>query len=311
MLEPRAGEWHELLGDRAVAVRELVLVEARLDEGARDQRARRLGVARHALTEHARDLERVLVVEAGLAVARAELGRLEVLLAVDAIVRSRDREAERAPARGQELELDARPFGDLARRVARLRAERPRHGREHELVVGDGSLNLTTGSDNDKAVFGNEIDEVAGGLLADVEQVGFHVFTTQENSKRGNNMPSIIFEINPNRGDRPAKTYSSLVFMPNNSANGWSGFIDATKAASGKWGLTGWGEPTTTCNINGSRCTWDEIQAYLNDDGEAATIKSVSISKGRDCAFSGAVDGLRVNDTVFDFESDGVFTTTV
>jgi hypothetical protein len=72
-------------------------------------------------------------------------------------------------------------------------------------LYGDGSLNLTTGSDKDKAVFGNEIDEVAGGLLANVEQVGFHVFTTQENSKRGNNMPSIIFEINPNRGDRPER----------------------------------------------------------------------------------------------------------
>ena len=54
---------------------------------------RGLGVARHALAEHARDLERVLVVEAGLAVQRAEPRRLEVLLAVDALVGVRDREA--------------------------------------------------------------------------------------------------------------------------------------------------------------------------------------------------------------------------
>ena len=41
----------------------------------------------------------------------------------------------------------------------------------------------------------------------------------------------------------------------------------------------------------------------------AATILSVAVGKGRDYAWSGAVDGLRVNDTVFDFEERGVFTT--
>ena len=142
VLEPRAGERHQLLGDRAVAVRELVLVEARLDERARDQRARRLGVARHPLTEHARDLERVLVVEAGLPVGGAELRRLEVLLAVDALVGGRDRQAERAPAGGQEGELDAGLLGDLARRVARLGAERAGDRREHELVLGHDPAQL-------------------------------------------------------------------------------------------------------------------------------------------------------------------------
>ena len=70
VLEPRAGERHQLLGDRPVAVGELVLVEAGLDERLGDERARGLGVAGHALAEHARDLERVLVGEPGLAVQR-------------------------------------------------------------------------------------------------------------------------------------------------------------------------------------------------------------------------------------------------
>jgi hypothetical protein len=33
---------------------------------------------------------------------------------------------------------------------------------------------------------------------------------------------------------------------------------------------------------------------------------SVQISKGRDFAFSGMVDGLRINDTLYDFEPFGV-----
>ena len=37
---------------------------------------------------------------------------------------------------------------------------------------------------------------------------------------------------------------------------------------------------------------------------------SVAVVKGRDNFWSGAVDGLRVNDTVVDFEETGVFTTT-
>ena len=57
-----------------------------------------------------------------------------------------------------------------------------------------------------------------------------------------------------------------------------------------------------------ARCTWAEILNVLNDaDGEDAVISfSVQISKGRDFAFSGMVDGLRINDTLYDFEPFGV-----
>ena len=34
------------------------------------------------------------------------------------------------------------------------------------------------------------------------------------------------------------------------------------------------------------------------------------MTKGRDFAWNGAVDGLRINDIVYDFEAGGVFTTT-
>jgi hypothetical protein len=44
----------------------------------------------------------------------------------------------------------------------------------------------------------------------------------------------------------------------------------------------------------------------LDDGGPAATIISAGVSKGRDYEFHGAVDGLRINGTVFDFEETGV-----
>jgi hypothetical protein len=37
---------------------------------------------------------------------------------------------------------------------------------------------------------------------------------------------------------------------------------------------------------------------------------SVQITKGRDNSFQGAVDALRINNTVFDFEEHGVSPTT-
>lgn len=169
--------------------------------------------------------------------------------------------------------------------------------------VGDGALNLNVGSGTEKAAYGNEMD-FAGDLVEDLTEVGFHVYTTGENNARFSaNMPSITFEIDPNV-DGWGANYASLVFTPtaNSEANKWSGYIDAT--TTGLWGLTG---SAPTCNINGGRCTFDEIMDFLNDGGDPATIMTVAVGKGRDYEWSGAVDGLRINDTVFDFEETGVF----
>jgi hypothetical protein len=177
--------------------------------------------------------------------------------------------------------------------------------------VGKGSLNLTVKDGTEKVAFGNEVDTVAGGQFANVNRVGFNVYTTGENNDKGvGNMPSITFEVDPNLAAKPSSTYSSLVFMPDNSTkNVWSGYIDATTA--GRWGGTGGAFTGTKCDINGTRCSFTELQAYLNDgDGDPAKILSVAIVKGKDSFWSGAVDGLRVNDTLVDFEETGVFTTT-
>src|SRR3954462_15967234 len=56
---------------------------------------------------------------------------------------------------------------------------------------GAGSLNLSVASANDKIAYGNEVD-YAGDLVSDLTAVGFHVYTTAENSAlAAANMPSI------------------------------------------------------------------------------------------------------------------------
>jgi hypothetical protein len=172
---------------------------------------------------------------------------------------------------------------------------------------GDGSLNIAVADGTEKAAYGNEID--FAGKPLHLDEVGFHVYTTGENNDApADNMPSIAFEIDPNLSTTPAG-YSSLVFTPAKTAsNAWSGYIDAT--SSGLWGLTGgaFNNPPTkqNCGLNGPRCTFAEVMDFLDDGGDVATIISAGISKGRDFEFHGAVDGLRIDDKVFDFEETGV-----
>lgn len=176
--------------------------------------------------------------------------------------------------------------------------------------VGEGSLNIAVADGTEKAAYGNEID-FAGEEL-ELDDVGFHVYTTGENnSAPADNMPSIAFEIDPNLAALPAVNYSTLVFTPKKTAsNAWSGYIDATDPASGWWGLTGsaFNSPATqaNCGLNGPRCTFEQVMTLLEDDSSFATILTVGITKGRDFEFHGAVDGLRINDDVYDFEENGV-----
>ena len=50
-------------------------------------------------------------------------------------------------------------------------------------------------------------------------------------------------------------------------------------------------------------CTYNVIKQRLPD---AVITSALGISKGRDTAFAGAVDGLQINNTVYDFEHFGV-----
>jgi hypothetical protein len=173
---------------------------------------------------------------------------------------------------------------------------------------GVGSLGVRTGSPDDAAAFGNQVD-FFGMPVSDLTAVGFHVFTTQENNGRGpNNMPAISFEIDPNVTGI-SSNFSTMVYVPSNGLPlAWTPF-NAVTDPDAHWGLTGAAFAGTPCDINGARCNWDDLMGYLDDGDPGARIHVAQITLGRNLAFSGAVDALRINDTIYDFEPNGVVAT--
>ena len=180
---------------------------------------------------------------------------------------------------------------------------------------GTGSLeflvSVGTGvqADQEKASYGNEID-FTGDPVANLTAVGFQVFATGEDEVGvPPNMPGITFEVDPNLTADPTN-FSSLVFEPsaNSPANQWSPYIDATLDASGVWFLTGAAGTATGCNLS-TPCTFTAVKAALSQ-GTGAVILTAAVTKGRDFAWQGAIDGLRINNEIFDFEETGVRTVT-
>jgi hypothetical protein len=174
--------------------------------------------------------------------------------------------------------------------------------------LGVGSLGIRTGSPDDKAAFGNQIGFI-GDLVSGLTAVSFDTFTTQENiAVAANNLPGIAIEIDAKLEAVPgAIDFSTMLFVPPNQiAPGWR-HVDAV--TEGLWGLTGPAGPATGCDANGTLCSFADLMTALNDGGDPAVIFTVQITKGRDFAFSGAVDALRINDVVYDFEPNGVFET--
>jgi hypothetical protein len=181
---------------------------------------------------------------------------------------------------------------------------------------GTGSLGIEVANDSttlvpksEKVDFGNEVDFFGDPVLA-LNQVGFHVFQTGENVGYGapstRNMPNIRFEIDPNLAVNPLTNYTTMVWVPDPAPalNRWSGYIDAT--TTGDWYFTGLTGVTTGCN-QVTMCTFAQAKASLNDpDGQPPIFYTVAVGKGRDNIWVGAVDGLRLNDKVYDFEFTGV-----
>lgn len=172
---------------------------------------------------------------------------------------------------------------------------------------GKGSLGIEVASGSEKVAFGNETD-FFGDPVSGISQVGFQVFQTNEDVVYGGatNMPNITFEINPHVAH---KVYTSMVWVPGapGVTDAWSPYLDAT--ATGYWYFTsGPVAAATHCGISNS-CTLAQAQAALvaaNDRSGDASVYTVAIEKGRDYQWQGAVDGLRINDTVYNFEADGV-----
>jgi hypothetical protein len=144
------------------------------------------------------------------------------------------------------------------------------------------------------------------GRVENLDEVGFSVYTTGENNARGNpNMPNIQFEINPHL-ESTATTFSTLTFVPHNTASYRWTTIDATDPAAGFWWLTGAAGTATGCT-QAATCSFAQVKEKLDDGGEPAQIGTLMVNKGTDSVdFQGAVDALRVNGRVADFEEGGV-----
>jgi hypothetical protein len=174
------------------------------------------------------------------------------------------------------------------------------------IEVADASTSLAPY--REQVSFGNEVD-FYGDRVLELNQVGFHVFQTSENISYGGmrNLPNIRFEINPNLTAAPAATYSSMNWNPGPSpvVNEWSPYLDAT--TTGTWFLSGNAGTVTGCTVS-NQCTFQQLKTALNDGGPAPTIYTAAVSKGRDFMWIGAVDGLRINRNIYDFEADGVRT---
>lgn len=178
-----------------------------------------------------------------------------------------------------------------------------------EPPFGKGSLGLQVSNNalsgstpQEKVDFGNEVD-FAGVPVAALQAVGFFVFQTGENADiSARNMPNIRMEIDPDVG---GKHYTSMVWVPDAApvVNQWSDYIDAT--TTGNWYFTnGTVAAATGC---GSGCNFaDAMSALAAQTASTPIIMSVAVGKGRDNAWVGAVDGLRLNNTIYDFEPDGV-----
>ena len=78
--------------------------------------------------------------------------------------------------------------------------------------LGSGSLNLLVGQ-GEKVAYG--VVDSQARLVSSITQIGFSVYTTGENSARGNpNMPGIGIEIDPNLEPASTTGFSTLGSSP-------------------------------------------------------------------------------------------------
>jgi hypothetical protein len=199
------------------------------------------------------------------------------------------------------------PRNTIGSPVAELRTGPYVTGPAGSPPFGKGSLGIEVNNVPgfiEKVDFGNEVDFYGDPVLA-LNQVGFHVFQTQENVDAGGpgNMPNIRFEIDPNKAG--GGDYTTMVWNPGPApvVNRWSGYIDATIGKS--WYFTGGTGVTTGCNQT-TMCTLAEAKLALSDGAPDPIFFTVAVGKGRDNMWVGAVDGLRLNNDVYDFEATGV-----
>lgn len=181
---------------------------------------------------------------------------------------------------------------------------------------GDGSLGVEVAgppsgggtTDAQKLSFGDQTD-FAGLKIADINKLSYSIFTDVDASAFATTIrPSISIEVNPNTN---GKTFSTFLYLPNNSQapsapaspgpGSWQKY-DAV-ASGNQWYSTATLDPNSNRCTLAAPCTFDDLKALAPN---AVVTYSLGFSKGRDNAFIGALDGLQVNQDVYDFEPLGV-----
>jgi hypothetical protein len=171
---------------------------------------------------------------------------------------------------------------------------------------GVGSLGILVGSFAEKIDFGNET--IFGGLpLRDINVLKYWIYAGQDVPSVPS-LPIISIEVNPMRA---GIGYTSLNYAPALSSppsrppivfsNTWQQY-DASGAGSGWYATNGTIGAVTGCT-QVTPCSFATLKSRLPN---AVISLSIGISVGRNAIFAGAVDGLQINRTVYDFEPFGV-----
>lgn len=169
---------------------------------------------------------------------------------------------------------------------------------------GKGSLQIQVGTGAEKVAYGNEQDFGGPLSLSKITILKYRVFAGMDDVT-GITAPNLTIEVNPENPTLMNKkgavmTYTSLVYIPVVPVSGAWQTDDATGPGN-KWFST-WSIAGTLCS-QAMPCSFYQMKHLM----PKAVIGSLAIAKGRDTAFMGAVDGLTVNKTLFDFEANGVF----
>ena len=130
--------------------------------------------------------------------------------------------------------------------------------------LGVGSLAIRTGSPDDKAAFGNQVDFV-GMAVTDLTAVSFFAFTTLENIQAPGtptNLPNIAIEIEAGLGPIPLDNFTTMVYSPPSTlVGGWHEFNAFTDPVA-NWRLTGAEGDTIACNQT-TACTFETLVTNL------------------------------------------------
>ncbi|MDP9844562.1 hypothetical protein [Streptosporangium lutulentum] len=159
-------------------------------------------------------------------------------------------------------------------------------------------MGIIVGDSPDKITFGNETD-FAELSISDLITLKYWAFAGT-NSSEAVSVPRLSIEVDPNVG---SASYATVIYLPDTSVspstpdprlpNTWQQY-DAGAAGS-QWYATGATGILINCTL-ASPCSFDELKAAMPD-----AVITLSLGFSMDTAFIGAIDGLQVNNTIYDF----------